>query len=269
MRRELTLDEVKSLELTLLEAFDSFCGTYHLTYYLAYGTLLGAVRHGGFIPWDDDVDVMMPRGDYERLCMIAAAPDAISGGMFLGEHRLQDGWPFAYAKVVDTGTSLDDGTRLGYPLGVNIDVFPIDGVPRTPPRRQVYAGFTRVLEGLLSLQAMAPRVGRSPLKVALLRLAGPLVHLVPRRTLVALRSRLARRYRVEPRGWSGVVSGSFLWSVPTQMLGTAGTITFEGSTVRVPTSPDTVLRAVYGDYLELPPPEARVRHHTFTAYALD
>ena len=67
---ELTLDELKGIEFDILKHFDAFCKEHNIRYYLAYGTLLGAIRYKKFIPWDDDVDVLVPREDYERLLKI-------------------------------------------------------------------------------------------------------------------------------------------------------------------------------------------------------
>ena len=69
--KRLSLQEIQQVTLGILLEFDKLCRQYHLRYSLAYGTLIGAVRHKGFIPWDDDIDVVMPRGDYEKLLKIS------------------------------------------------------------------------------------------------------------------------------------------------------------------------------------------------------
>lgn len=120
--RELTLDEVHQAELDLLALIDSFCTQHHLRYYLAYGTLLGAIRHDGFIPWDDDADVWMPREDYDRFLRLFEETD---------RYRLiqpfQPAYGFAWAKVLDKRTSYThERFKMPDDYGLTIDVFPLD-----------------------------------------------------------------------------------------------------------------------------------------------
>ena len=122
MREICNLSEIKKIELDILRAFRSFCEKNSLRYFLAYGTLLGAVRHGGFIPWDDDIDVAMPRTDYER---------------FLKEFRderyevydlSKKGYFYPFAKLCDTTTVLIEEMSVKNSIGVYIDIFPMDGI---------------------------------------------------------------------------------------------------------------------------------------------
>ena len=115
--------ELKSLMLSILKDVDTFCRTNNIRYFLTYGTLIGAVRHKGFIPWDDDVDICMPRPDYMR---------------FMKEYNHEyykaycaeftPGWDHFIAKVCDDRTIIDEGH--GDKCGVYIDVFPLDGWPK-------------------------------------------------------------------------------------------------------------------------------------------
>ena len=150
------------MQLEVLAALDRHCREQGLTYYLGYGTLLGAVRHGGFIPWDDDVDVMMPRADYERLRrhlrrQRPRRPDARSP-------RTQAGWPLPYAKVSDDRTVLVEPFEVPVAMGVNVDVFPLDPVPSSPLRPRVQAVLLRRLGWALELQVhrrrARPRLAR-------------------------------------------------------------------------------------------------------------
>ena len=72
MNKLLSIDEVKQTELSILDYIDSVCKQHNITYYLAYGTLLGAIRHKGFIPWDDDIDIYMPRKEYDKFIKLQA-----------------------------------------------------------------------------------------------------------------------------------------------------------------------------------------------------
>ena len=120
----ITLQEMQQIELGIMKAVHSFCGEHNLRYSLAYGTLLGAVRHQGFIPWDDDMDIMMPRPDYEQFLATFSLPG------YTVVSPKDDEYHYPYAKVCDTRTFLHEELRNTYPkLGVFIDIFPVDGLP--------------------------------------------------------------------------------------------------------------------------------------------
>ena len=132
---ELSIEEVREVQLGVLAEFDRVCRSHGLIYYVAYGTLLGAVRHGGYIPWDDDIDVMMPRSDYDQL------PDtfqsAASPHLSLCSPGTRADWPFPYAKIGDDRTELWEPLEDPLPLAVNLDVFPIDALPSSRLARRV------------------------------------------------------------------------------------------------------------------------------------
>ncbi len=111
----------------MLQEIDKICRHYHIRYYLAGGTLLGAVRHQGFIPWDDDIDIAMPREDYEQFIKIMSHKKHPIYKLLAIE--CTKGYPYTFAKVVDTRTRLVEeiGKDL-HQMGVFIDIFPIDGM---------------------------------------------------------------------------------------------------------------------------------------------
>lgn len=127
----LSISEIQTEELRLLNVFADYCEAQDLRYYIGYGTLLGAVRHGGFIPWDDDVDVLMPRKDYDRFCEFAP--------------KLLDSFtlaPFeqgaaAFAKLISTRTRFyEEGLARSDSYGIFLDIFPLDGVKGNACRKR-------------------------------------------------------------------------------------------------------------------------------------
>jgi lipopolysaccharide cholinephosphotransferase len=261
--RELSGVELRENQLAILAEFDRWCRSHSATYYLTYGTLLGAVRHGGFIPWDDDVDVMMPRADYDRLChrFHRDAPPCLE----VASAPSRAEWPLPYAKVWDNGTELREPLADPVRLGVNIDVFPVDPLPRRGAVRRVQALALAFLRWAIELHYIEPQRGRGWHGPLAIDVARPLIRLLPIRVLVAADTWVAR-HPGKPSGQVGVRVGSFDWSVAEAALGAPVDIEFEGLLLCGPRDPDAVLTELYGDYRTLPPVQARVSHHAFTAW---
>lgn len=125
MKKEVRLEEIKKIELEMLVAFDDFCIKKNLRYSLGGGTLLGAVRHKGFIPWDDDIDVMMPRADYE-IFVSEFNNSEYNKTMELKAFEIDKTYKYPFAKICDKNTILLEES-VEQVLGIYIDVFPIDG----------------------------------------------------------------------------------------------------------------------------------------------
>lgn len=122
--KEIDVADKKKILLDIMDSIDAFCSENKLTYLLSYGSLLGAVRHKGFIPWDDDIDIIMPRPDYEKFIT------AYENSRFaVASYRDKTYFPMCFAKVYDKNTVcfLNDTINLGY--GVAVDIFPVDGIP--------------------------------------------------------------------------------------------------------------------------------------------
>ena len=107
---------------------DKTCQTHGLTYYIWAGTMIGAVRHHGFIPWDDDIDIAMPREDYDRL--IAHCREWLPEPLEMICAEDDSSYPLPFAKIQDASTTLIERKHMDYVGGIYIDVFPIDGVPK-------------------------------------------------------------------------------------------------------------------------------------------
>ena len=129
MMRELTKDDIKARQIEILKYFKNTCEELGLRYSLAYGTLLGAVRHGGYIPWDDDIDVCMPREDYDKLCSALREKD---GRFYLLDIHKNKDYYQNFAKIMDTETIFvrdDKSIKDVKNYGINIDIFPYDNCP--------------------------------------------------------------------------------------------------------------------------------------------
>ncbi len=261
-RPELSTEELRGVQLAVLAQFDRLCRRHRLTYYVTYGTLLGAIRHGGYIPWDDDIDVMMPRADYDRLAVVFTAETPAR--LTLDSPATHPGWPFPYAKISDDRTALFEPLAEPLALGVNLDVFPLDTVPARRVVRALQTTAMNVLRWAVELRYIAPERGRGwhhPIALAVVK---PLLHRIPAQVLVSAFTRTVRRHPGRGRT-VGVRVGSYAWSVPAEALGTPGELEFEGLRILAPADPAAVLTAMYGDYRELPQESERTSHHAFVA----
>ena len=263
MGRKLDAAETRRLQLEMLDALTNYCDAHGLTYYLSGGTLLGAVRHQGFIPWDDDVDVNMPRPDYEKLKALT--------GCHLNDH-LEISSPegpiehsTSFARLCDTRyVTLMHGPSEGtsYYANLFIDIFAIEGQPSSMRR---CAWRYRLSSFLISMRRLAYFKGISGGQHAMVkRLLRPVARLFGYRFWNRRLYRLATRYRYEDTEKVGVVmvyEKKMEEIMPREGYGKPVKVTFEGRQVNAPADADRYLRNLYGDYMKLPPEDQRVAHH--------
>lgn len=263
--KEMAIQEIRAVQLQILNRVDAYCRKNEVKYFLAWGTLLGAARHGGYIPWDDDIDLMMFRPDYDKFrASFAQASDG--HGLEVRPMEGAVGWPYPFTKVSDLRTRICEDSDLSVPIGVNIDIFPIDGHAATAGRTWLQEQEIRLVRGLLVLKSVAYRPGRAPRKRLMLRAAKLALRRVPAWSLVAWFSRCARRYEASPGGRIGVRVGPSDWGVPYGAIGSPKETSFEGRNYWGPEDMRKVLTSIYGDYMRLPPVEQQVTHHRFSAF---
>lgn len=166
----MTLEEMKAVELEIMDEIDAICRQHGLTYFLGYGRVLGAVRHGGFIPWDDDMDVIMPRDDYEQL--IAHFDKWRTSKNYALTFCRNDTSVYQFVKIIDTRTSVKERyVSASYKTGVWVDIFPLDGIPKDAKR--VFRRNAR-LTASLALALSDPSNGTTPLRKLAKKLLDPI-----------------------------------------------------------------------------------------------
>lgn len=257
--KTLTLDECKKISLDILIDVDRFCRVNNITYYIGCGTLLGAIRHKGYIPWDDDIDILLPRPDYERFL-----------NTYSGKYKIYkpDDGRLYYAKVYDQNTVKYD-INIDYkkykPLGVDIDVFPLDGMVEDEKVISKLYKKECILEALLRLSNQPIFYRKNPLK-AINRI---IPRIIGSRNIEKLIEKNAKTYdynssdyvirmRRSTNGFTGALRKD-VYNPPVE-------VEFEGHKFFAPRDYKKWLEVFYGkNYMELPTIEKQKSHH-FESY---
>lgn len=262
-KRELTLEQLRRRELALLGRFKTFCEDNQISWCLCNGTLLGAVKYGGFIPWDDDIDVLVPRGDYHRLVKLWRDSDQ---ARLLCPER-EGRYRFPFAKLCDmTTVKEEENLDNGVEMGVCIDIFPLDAWGPDPEKQADRMGrYIRWLNFWKCRRAMSWNPVKRWVKNQLLIFKAPACG-----ALVRAMMKLARQNYGEA---SPEKLGCVVWCVygrreilPVEVFARFVPVVFEGETYPAPAGYDVYLRSLYGDYEQDPPPERQVSHHRFRAW---
>lgn len=260
-----TTEELKQIGLDCLLAVHCFCEAHHIMYSLACGTLIGAVRHKGFIPWDDDVDIYMLRDDYNRFLSSFKDDTGIYRAISLETSKQ---WRLPYAKVYDSRTYvIEQANTNSGEMGFGIDVFPIDAAPDSYSEWVRYEKRRVFLQRTFAMKKMVWRKGRSLRKNLFLYAMKTLMLPVSMRRFAEYINRYSQKYNSSPTSYLaencfGTPNNRFERS---NFLGTVE-LPFENRLLKAMSGYDNYLRAFYGDYMKLPPVEKQVTHHTVDVY---
>ena len=259
------MTELQQKLLNILKWFDSFCKKNGLRYYLIGGTMLGALRHGGFIPWDDDIDVGMPREDYERMAEILSKnPD--EKYVFETPDSCAKDFCYPFSKIYDVSTTLIENTKHKIKRGIYIDVFPLDGIGYSlEESKRNYTKIKRLYQ-LLSTRTVVLKKGRGFVKnlAVVIMSALPSCILNPKKIIKKLNNYCSKRSFNESN-FVGNLVGNW-WEkeiMPKEFFGEPTAVNFQGIEVLGVQNPDKYLTALYGDWRKLPPKEKQVSHHNF------
>lgn len=262
--------ELQKIEYELLKEFVRVCDEHGLRYFLIGGTLLGAVRHSGFIPWDDDIDVGMPRKDYDILLMNACT--WFEDDCKLSFWKNTEEYVYTFAKFEDVNTELIEfdyshlKKRNG---GVYIDIFPFDGMPSTPLFRIFWYIFLRTLNRINIL--MFCKTSLKDIKITPKNICKALIgkicqSIFSRHKIHRVYDRLMRCFDFDSSEY--VINFEGQWAmkelVPNSFFTQVAEVTFNYSSFKTMGNYKEYLTCIYGDYMKLPPIEKRVTHHDFT-----
>lgn len=257
------MNELQKTEFEILKIFTEICGKLGLKYYLVCGSALGAVKYGGFIPWDDDIDAAMPRPDYEAF--LSEAPKLLPDYIFLQNHRTDPQYANYYSKLRDSRTTYIESSAAHRKInhGIFIDIFPLDGYPTDEKEIKRLEFYKKLYTFQLSCAYRIKRSFRGKIACAVGRLMG-----YHNRTaeIVGKAERLLSKY---PSGTSLLWcnhgnSLSELEYAPREQYGDGALMKFEGLEVRVPERYDEYLTRKYGNWRDDIPAEQQVGHHYCT-----
>ncbi len=258
--RDVPLEKIHKELLLLLLSLDGICKENSIKYYITAGTLLGAVREGGFIAWDDDCDVVMPRSDFRRFVKIMRKAD--SEFYYFQDRKNERKYPFAFVKIRSRQVGARERGKVweGLGNGCYVDVFPLDRCPKNPQRARRFFKLTELLTSVI-LSKNGSECGYTKRSV---RLIFSLLSLFPLAVLHFLRDAVRIYYRATSSGERlATVYGSYGYPRETyrrEWFSRAVTLSFEGRKFPAPTGYRELLTNMYGDYMT-PPGKENQRTH--------
>lgn len=261
--KELGLPEIKKIQLEILKNIDSFCRENNIIYSLYFGTLLGAVRHKGYIPWDDDIDLMMPRPDYDKFI------DLYNHEKYrVVSSKIDTKYPYLFAKVEDKRTKLVENTDIEYNIGINVDVFPLEGIPDSNKELKIYFKKINKYKDLLNLKTVKIAPSRSLIKNLILKTLKILFFWKSYEKIILQFQNEVDKFNYENSKY--LIAPSFHRKKTKKLTKLLYTeiidIDFESKKYKAIKRHDEYLTMQYGNYMKLPPEKDRVTHHVYKAY---
>lgn len=274
MTKASKLRELQLVELDILLKVVTICNDFNLTYYISGGTLLGAVRHKGFIPWDDDIDIAMPRKDYEKFRAIASKK--LPSGYLYRNFKNDTNLKICFSRVENSSVQVKDtSARILEIRNAWIDIFPLDGVPNNRLLRVLYkykllylrlmvqySQFSRIVNQNLPNRKVHERI--------LIRIGGifPFEKIICTRKYMNKLDTELQRYSNSSDYYMNFLGIYKFNSVmkKEEIYQEGAEYEFEGHLFRGPKDFDKYLTQIYGNYMKLPPIEHRNKHHTEVIY---
>lgn len=269
--KQLEIKEIQSVSLEILKVVSDICEKEGFRYCLAYGTLIGAIRHKGYIPWDDDVDIFMPRPDYDRFIKYFLENNEHEHLKLFNPDTCKD-YPYMITRISDDRYTIKMNNEKPYGMGVFIDIYPMDGMGQTMKEAVKYGKKGDRLSSLC-YQATRKRYAVETTKTLarkILKLPAFVVAKICGKNI--FQRKLAALANLKPYDESKYV-GTVVWLVAgakniyeRELFDELILVPYEQYEFRVPARYNEILTRYYGNYMELPPEKDRVGHHEYVAY---
>lgn len=255
------LKEVQNVGLKILLEVDGICKKHNIKYYLESGTLLGAVRHKGFIPWDDDVDIALLRDDYERLLKVLQ--EDLPDQYFLQTYQTDSDFPFGFARILVKKYCTP--TKNKFKTGLCLDIFPIDNANDNMIVHNINIFLTKVIQGLSKSRISIDLSNYKILgKIAVL-ITMSIGKLIPLKLIIAAQKKIATSCNHKKTKFKCIYTYPFNYLnslFPSELYNDIELIDFEGYKFPAYKDRDKILTIIYGDYMTLPPIEERKPSHS-------
>lgn len=259
--------KVQSIQLEILNNFILFCQKNNLRWYIIGGSLIGVLRHKGFIPWDDDIDIGMPRKDYDRFISLQ---NKYPSGYTLINHQTDRNWNFNFSQFVDNESDIIvNFNEIPRQCKIWIDIFPIDGLPKNTIHRWLHMKhilFYRYLIQISNIQTQVDthKVGRPFWEKIILKLFHyiPLGKFINEDKILARMEQSLKKYDFDDMEYAGNLLGKYREKeiVPKSYWGNPILLPFENINVNCPNEYHKLQTHLYGSYMNMPPIEKRVCH---------
>ena len=265
--KQLSFEQIREIQIELLVYFDKWCNEHDINYSLGEGTLIGAVRHKGFIPWDDDIDLLMPREDYDKFIKI------YKGKYRLINHHTERRWRWCFSRLSDETTFVTFKNPKKNYHGIWISLFPIDNFPDAPNDKSQWAAvmkkvniYQRIGRRRDSCCYWKPeqKLYKNLLRCLLIALLSPISY----NWLAKQQEKLIEQFNQSSTARKGLLACLWddAWYCDKKAFESFTNLEFEGHVFKAFSGYDTYLRAQYGDYMQLPPEEDRIAKHDYIAY---
>ena len=270
---ELTIDEIHEVQLDILQKVATICCSLNLRYFLYYGTLIGAIRHHGFIPWDDDVDICMPRPDYEKLISYFNTYREELKPLEMEHYSVNRRYIYPILRVSNSDYYTDYERGKNYGLGIFIDIYPFDGCGNSKKEIEKTYKRTKNLISIISSGGLT-KYQKSPGSIFRNIIKRSLFVYTNKFGLYSVIKRLDTIAKEIPFDDSEYVNTTVWWT-STKYVQKKSDMTdyidveFEGIKFKTIRNYDKFLRSRYGDYMQYPPEEDRIGHHFYKVYKKD
>ncbi len=265
-------NELRKVQIEMLDVMVELCNKHNLKYYLLGGTCLGAVRHKGFIPWDDDIDVALPREDYDKFAEICKTE--LDGKYFYQNVQSEKKHPQLFSRLRKNNTLFVEDRYRDFKInhGIYIDIFPLDGMSNDVAMAQKHFDSFEFYKKMVRLGNTFRKAFFKDLAVFFIKI---FVGIIGRENLLKKVPKLENKYSLSDSSLIGNLYGR--WGIKEVMDknimidpdGRESFLSFEGKLYRVPYNYDAYLTHLYGDYMTPPPIEKRASHHGIIKLCFD
>lgn len=270
MEKELNIMEIHSAILTTLKNFISICDEINVNYFVSYGSLIGVLRHEGFIPWDDDFDIVMLRDDYDKLCRYCDEHEKDIYPFKLMNHKNTTDYPYCISRFNDLRYRLEmqnDTPSSG--MGIFLDIYPFDSYDGSKSTGDKINREKKLYQTLLSLaisKKMLPQRNKFikfiPRAIVML-----FAKIIGRKYFMGRLENIKSKYHNEGDKYVYcLVWGDEVLPIEKRLYENYELKSFEDIMVKIPLESDKILKQRYGDYMKLPPKKLRVAHHNYKVY---